>query len=119
MATNAQLLEESLLVIWSGRNADERLKVMKKIYAPDVHFYETDTTPPYVGHEAINALISKLQSQWPAGTRFELTRPSEANHAVQIGYWSLGPHGAKPIATGKDVAFIENGMIKSFYLFLQ
>jgi len=118
MATTAQLLEESLLAIWSSRNPDGRLDVMKKIYAPDIHFYETNTGDPIVGHQAINQLISRLQSEWPAESRFEITGPSQVNHSVQIASWTLGPQGAQPVATGMDVAVIENNLIKSLYLFL-
>jgi hypothetical protein len=32
--------------------------------------------------------------------------------------WALGPQGMQPVATGMDVAIIENNLIKSLYLFL-
>ena len=60
MTTPAQLLENSLLVIWNDRNADRRLEAMKNTYALDVHFYEFDTGKAIVGYTAINELISKL-----------------------------------------------------------
>ena len=118
MTTPAQLLENSLLVIWSELNADRRLEAMKKTYAPDVHFYEFNTGKAIVGYKAINELISKLQKEWPPESRFELNKPSQVNHQVQIASWNLGPHGMPPVATGVDVAVIENDLIKSFYLFL-
>ena len=118
MTTPAQLLENSLLVIWSDRNADRRLEAMKKTYAPDVHFYEFNTGKAIVGYKAINELISKLQKEWPPESKFELKKPSQVNHQVQIASWTLGPHGMPPVATGMDVAVIENDLIKSFYLFL-
>ena len=118
MSTRAQLLETSLLVIWNNRDAQQRLDLMKKTYAPDVHFYEFDTTKPIVGYTAINELISKIQSEWPPESRFELNRPSQANHQVQFASWNLGPAGKQPFLTGEDVAVIENDLIKSFYLFL-
>jgi len=118
MTTPAQLLENSLLVIWSDRNADRRLEAMKKTYAPDVHFYEFNTGKAIVGYKAINELISKLQKEWPPESRFELNKPSQVNHQVQIASWNLRPQGIQPVATGVDVAVIENDLIKSFYLFL-
>ena len=117
MTTPAQLLEISLLVIWNDRNADKRLEAMKKTYASDVHFYEFNSGEPIIGHKAINELISKLQSEWPPESRFELNKPSQANHSIQIASWNLGPQGMQPVATGMDVAVIENDLIKSFYLF--
>ena len=115
---SAQLLENSLLVIWNERNADRRLEAMKQTYAPDVHFYEFNTGEAIVGHTAINELIAKLQKEWPSESRFELNKPSQVNHQVQIASWNLVPQGMQPVATGMDVAFIENDLIKSFYLFL-
>ena len=118
MTTTAQLLEHSVLVIWSDPNADRRLEEMEKTYAPDVHFYEFDTGKAIVGYKAINELISKLQREWPPESKFELNKPSQVNHSVQIASWNLRPQGMKPVATGVDVAVIENDLIKSFYLFL-
>ncbi len=118
MTTPAQLLENSLLVIWNDRNADRRLETMKKTYAPDVHFYEFNTREAIIGHIAINELISKLQKEWPPESRFELNKPSQVNHQIQVASWNLGPQGMQPVVTGMDVAVIENDLIKSFYLFL-
>ena len=117
MASPAHLLENSILVIWSEPNADRRLEEMEKTYAPDVHFYEFNTEEAIIGYKAINELISKLQKEWPPETKFELNKPSQVNHQVQIVSWNMGPHGMPPVATGVDVAVIENDLIKSFYLF--
>ena len=118
MTTTAELLEHSLLVIWNDRDAERRLEEMKKTYAPDVHFYEFNSKEAMVGFKAINDLISKLQKEWPPESRFELNKPSDVNHQIQIATWTLGPQGKPPVATGMDVAVVENDLIKSFYLFL-
>ena len=118
MATTAQLLEDSLLVIWNDRNSNNRLEFMKKTYATDIHFYESNDGNAIVGHQAINELISKLQAEWPIEFQFELNKPSQLNHQTQIISWNLGPKGASPVATGMDVAYTENDLIKSLYLFL-
>ena len=118
MATTAKLLEDSLLVIWNDRNADNRLEAMQRTYAPDIHFFESNTGEAIVGHKAINELISKLQAEWPIEFQFELNKPSQVNHTTQIISWNLGPKGAAPVATGMDVAITENNLIKSLYLFL-
>jgi hypothetical protein len=118
MATTAKLLEDSLLVIWNDRNADNRMEAMHKTYAPDIHFFESNAGEAIVGHKAINNLISKLQTEWPIEFQFELNKPSQVNHTTQIISWNLGPKGAAPVATGMDVAITENDLIKSLYLFL-
>jgi hypothetical protein len=91
---------------------------MKKTYAPDVHFYEFNTGNAIVGYTAINEVISKLQNEWPPESKFKLNKPSQVNHSVQIASWNLGQEGKQPVATGMDVAVIDNDLIKSFYLFL-
>lgn len=118
MQTTAKLLEDSLLVIWNDRNADNRLAAMQQTYAPDIHFYETNTGDPIVGHTSINDLISKLQAEWPVEFQFELSKPSQVNHTTQVISWNLGPKESAPVATGMDVAIIENNLIQSLYLFL-
>ena len=118
MTIKTPLLEDSLLVIWNDRNADSRLAEMKRIYSPDIHFYESDISSGIVGHEAINGLIAKLQVEWPMEFQFTLTRPTRHNHNVQVASWNLGPQGETPVASGMDVAEIEGDLIKSLYLFL-
>lgn len=116
--TPTHLLEDSLLKIWNERDEQQRLKVMNQIYAPNIVFYETDAGPAIEGHQEINELIKKLQSQWPPEFAFTLTKPVVINHGVSQVSWTLGAAQAAPAATGMDVAIIENGLIKELYLFL-
>jgi hypothetical protein len=118
MESTAQLLEDSLLVIWNDRNAENRAAAMKDIYAADIMFFETNDGPAIKGHQAINELIVMLQAQWPAEFTFELTAPARVNHQVQHIAWRLGVPGQPPVATGMDVAVVENGRIASLHLFL-
>ena len=118
MTNTAQLLEDSLLVIWNDRNADRRLEAMQRIYAPDIRFFEGDAAAPVIGYQAINELISNLQTGWAAEFQFELHKQPQANHGVQLISWGLGVPGAPPVATGSDVAVIESNLIQSLYLFL-
>lgn len=118
METSAKLLEDSLLVIWNDRNAGNRLNAMKQVYAPDISFYESNDGPAFTGYQAINDLITKLQSQWPVEFRFELNAPSKVNHGVQHISWNLGVPGQTPVATGIDIAIVEHHKIKSLHLFL-
>lgn len=91
---------------------------MQAVYAPDMAFFEGPGAEAIIGHQAINELISKLQAGWPAEFQFALTKPAQANQAVQLVSWHLGAAGASPVATGSDVAVVENSLIKSLYLFL-
>ena len=118
MANTAKLLEDSLLVIWNDRDAQRRLEAMKDIYATDIIFYETNDGQAIEGYQAINDLITALQSGWPLEFQFELTAPLRVNHQVQHISWNLGIPGQTPAASGMDVAIIEDQKIKSLHLFL-
>lgn len=113
-----QLLEDSLLKVWSERNDAQRLDVMQRIYAADIVFYETDQGEAIKGHQAIDALIKTLQSQWAPEFVFSLTRPAVMNHGVSHVAWTLGAAGAPPVASGMDIAIIKNGLISELYLYL-
>lgn len=113
-----QLLEDSLLKVWSERNDELRLKTMQQIYATDIVFYETDTSPAIIGHQAIDSLIKKLQKQWPLDFVFTLKKPVVTNHSISHVSWVLGVALATPAASGMDIAIIESGLIKELYLYL-
>lgn len=112
------LLEDSLIQVWSERDPAKRLNAMKRIYADDIIFYESDSGPAFEGHQAIDSLIGKLQEQWAPDFVFTLTKPVVINHGVSQAAWTLGNPGASPVASGMDIAIIENGLIKALYLYL-
>lgn len=118
METTAKILEDSLLVIWNDRDAQRRLSAMQNIYADDMAFYESNDGQAIIGHEAINNVIAGLQSQWPDEFKFELLSPAMMNRQVQYITWRLGVPGSEAVATGADVAIVEDGKIKSLHLFL-
>ena len=118
METSAKLLEDSLLIIWNDRNAENRLEAMKVVYDPEIEFHETNEGQAITGYQAINDIISALQAQWPPEFKFELIGAAKVNHQVQHIAWNLGTPGQAPAASGMDVALIKNHKIKSLHLFL-
>ena len=118
METLSTLLKDSLLLIWNNRNSAERIALMEKTYASDITFYESDNSEPFIGKESIDSLIQKLQKDWPADFEFTLTENPKSNHNVQQISWQLGIPGQQPVASGMDIAVVENGRIKVLYLLL-
>lgn len=114
----AHLLEQSLVEIWSERDDTRRMEAMKQIYMPGIIFYETDAGEAIIGFDAINTRIIKLMRQWPDGVVFHFKSGAEVNHNVIKIAWTLGLSAESTIATGMDIAIIENGLIKVLYLFL-
>ena len=117
MENAAQLLEDSLLKVWNERNDKIRIEMMRKIYSADIAFYESSESPAFVGHQAINDLIGKLQAQWPIEFNFTIAS-SMINHDAQYVSWTLGASGEPHVASGADIAIVENDKIKSLYLLL-
>lgn len=115
---STQLLEDSLLKVWSERDDEQRMAVMKRIYAADIVFYEADNGPAITGHQAIDSLIKKLQDQWPPEFVFTLTKPVVINHGVSHAAWTLGAAHSTPAASGMDIAIIKDGLINKLYLYL-
>ena len=118
MPATAQLLEDSLLLIWNDRDADRRLALMPRVYAPDMAFFESNTGPAIVGYAAINALITQLQVGWAPDFVFSLSQPAQVNHQVQHVAWTLGAPGQPPVASGMDVALVAEERIVALHLFL-
>jgi len=114
---NSIILQDSLLLIWNNRNAADRLSLMENIYASDIHFYESDNSKPFVGFESINNLVEKLQQEWAPDFEFVLIETPKCNHNVQHISWKLGT-SELTVATGSDIAVVEDNKIKSLYLFL-
>lgn len=111
------LLERSLLELWNERDSIRRLELMQEIYAPDIIFFESDTTE-INGHEAINNTIAGLQANWSADFAFRLVSPATNNHNFIHAAWTLGSANATPVASGRDIAIVKNGFIQSLHLFL-
>lgn len=118
MDSTLNLLQDSLMHVWNNRNPVERRDVMKKIYAPDIEFFENKDSAPFVGIEALHSLIDKLQLNWPPDFEFKIQKPVETNHNVQHVSWTLGPAGQPAVAKGMDIAIIDGDRIKALYLFL-
>ncbi|MEO6315280.1 MAG: hypothetical protein ABIU63_08545 [Chitinophagaceae bacterium] len=112
------LLDKSLEEIWNERDDRRRMDAIKRIYHPDILFYEKNTEAPISGFDAINTRIIELFQHWPAGFAFQFKTGSEINHNIIKKSWTLGLTEAPPFITGMDIALVENGLIKALYLFL-
>ena len=118
MSETTNILEQNLLQIWNQRNYVERNKIMKKLYSPECIFYESDNSNGIIGIEAINDYIEALQKNWQPEFSFEIDLPGVINHEVARVSWKLGIPDVSIVAKGTDIAYIENGLIRKLFLFL-
>ena len=112
----ALLMEENLAQVWSQRDASLRMKSLQSLYADDAGLY-------HVGHQttglaAINDSVSNLHNNMPREFVFFKLKPVVINNNVGRLIWGMGANSESPVATGMDVAFFEDGKIKSLYVFL-
>ena len=110
------LLEKNLKQVWSERDEVRRMKTIESIYANGSILY-------HVGHkteglEAINKSATAVLSNMPPNFVFTKLKPIIINNNIGRAIWGVGPEGQAPVAAGMDIAYFENGKIKSLYVFL-
>ncbi|SEK80305.1 nuclear transport factor 2 family protein [Parapedobacter koreensis] len=112
----ALLLEKNLAQVWSERDASHRIESIRTIYAINSGLYHVghQTT----GYEAINDSVSKVLANVPATFSFFKLQPIVINNDIGRLIWGMGPNIESIVATGMDIAFFEDGKIKSLYVFL-
>lgn len=112
----ALLMEENLKQVWSERDEARRMKAIESIYAKDAVLHHVDNRTD--GREAINKNVTSVIGKMPPDFVFGILKPIIINNNLGRLIWGLGPEGKPPVATGMDIAILENEKIKSLYVFL-
>lgn len=112
----AQLMEDNLNLVWNERNAEIRPKAITKIYASNANMYHVGDQ--VTGIDAINNSITATLKNLPTDFVFTKLKPTIINNNIGRLIWGAGTKGQLPVATGMDIAYFENGKIKSLYVFL-
>jgi SnoaL-like domain len=101
---------------WNMTDQGERRKLIGEVWADEAEYI--DPLAQARGHEAIDATIAAVQTQFP-GWVFTLAGPVDAHHQQARFSWNLGPEGAEPHVVGSDVAVIDaDGRISTVLGFL-
>ena len=101
------------LTIWNERNAEIRDASGKEVYDKNVQ-----VIAPFAvtnGYEELSYLIGALLTKYSDYAK-TLSKPIDEHHGVVRVSWMIG-NADKPIATGQDVIVVENGKIKTLYVF--
>ena len=112
----SQIMEENLLKVWSERDSSLRLNAIQDIYAENGSLFEFGEETS--GFDAINEHVTKLYDSIPPDFVFTQLKPADINGKIGRLVWGVGPRGHDAVQTGMDIAHIENGRIKSLYVFL-
>ena len=112
----AQMMEDNLNQVWNERNASTRLKAIERIYTTEANLYHVGDQ--VTGLDAINDSVTATLKHLPADFVFTKLKPVIINNSIGRLIWGAGPKGQPSAATGMDIAYFENGRIKSLYVFL-
>ena len=113
--TVERLMHRSLLDVFNERNAERRAVAIAAVYSADVTFYEADDAVR--GPAALGARVQQLLDGAP-GWVFRPAAVASVNHDLGRLTWHFGPDGAPAAVTGTDVAIVEDGRIRSLYVFI-
>ena len=110
------LMQAHLTRVFGERDGSRRLGALKEIYAEDAVVYEPDATAR--GYEAIAAALKVLYARRRSSSVFPASGPALGHNGVARLHWRAGPPNGSSAVTGTDVAFVENGRIRSLYVFV-
>ncbi len=101
------------LSTWNSPPGDARAASIAGVYAEDVFVGEPDAA--YTGHGGVEQAISGLQGALP-GMSLSLRGGIQTAQDMSTYAWELGPGGAPPVATGRDVIIVADGRISRVYV---
>lgn len=115
MAEPIDAMVDLHLAVWNGPAGAGRDTAVAELYAPDVLVAEPDRARH--GHAGMDEAVSALQAQFP-GTVITRTGPIQVVQDLVTYPWTLGTPGEPPLASGRDVLVVRDGMIASLYVVL-
>ncbi|WP_211461030.1 nuclear transport factor 2 family protein [Collimonas silvisoli] len=110
------LMQTNLARVFGERDAEQRIKAIRKLYAEDAVLYEPQASVK--GHAAISEAVTELLASLPRDFVFSAAGRAVGHHGAGRLQWCSGPPDGKVVVTGTDVAFFEGGLIHALYVFL-
>jgi hypothetical protein len=110
------LMQANLVHVFNEREADRRRAALRELYTEDATLYDPETVA--TGREAISAAIDSLLASLPPDFVFTPAGHAVGHNCVARLFWRAGPPDGAVAVTGTDVAHIEDGRIKSLYVFV-
>ena len=116
MATVAELMHRNLLDVFNERDPARRARAIAETYAADVVFHDPEGS--VTGRAAVQAKAQALLDGAP-GFVFAPRGPVYTS-ADSLGAlaWKFGPADGDPVATGMDIALVQDGRIATLHTVL-
>jgi hypothetical protein len=116
MATVAELMNQNLFGVFNERDPERRARAAAAAYAEGVVFHDPEGS--VTGREALDAKAQALLDRAP-GFVFAARGPLYTSAGALGGLaWQFGPADGDPVATGMDIALVENGLIHTLHTVL-
>jgi hypothetical protein len=111
-----QLMRSNLSAVFSEQEPDSRIRAIEELYVTDPTLYE----PVEIvrGRQAISDTVGRLLASLPSGFAFTVAGPAVGHHDMCCVQWRGGPPGDPAMISGSDVVQLEDGKIKSIYVFI-
>jgi len=110
------LLQSNLSAVFSEREPVARMRAIEIFYSTDPTFYEP--VDVVRGRQAISDTIDRLLASFPPDFAFTVSGPAIGHHDRCCVQWRGGSPGQTALVSGTDVVEVENGRIKSIYVFI-
>ena len=110
------LMQHNLTGVFSQQDALLRRQVNESLYTSDATLFDPETAVQ--GWDAISNAVTTLLARLPPGFAFHATGPAVGHHGAGRLCWRAGAPGSPSVLTGIDVAHVQDGRIKSLYVFI-
>ena len=107
-------LQRLHVISWNEKDADQRIELLKMIYADDIKMYDRDMI--FEGLSAISDFIGKLITEDPA-YHFAAAKPIETLQGSARLFGNIQTSAG--LLNSMDFFLIENGKVKHLYAFLE
>jgi hypothetical protein len=111
-----QLMRSNLSAVFSEREPASRIRAIEELYVADPTLYEPVETVR--GRQAISDTIGRLLTSLPPDFVFTVAGPAVGHHDMCCVQWRGGSPGSLAMISGSDVVQLEDGKIKSIYVFI-
>lgn len=109
-----RLMEENLLAVFNERDADARLAVIRRNYAPHVRWSDAEET--VVGHDRLHEKAQALLDGPLAGLDFVQAGPvHQVANMGHLNFEVYAPSTTDVLIAGFDVALVEDGVIAQLF----
>jgi len=116
MSTIPELMQRNLLGVFGERDAERRAAAAADTYAEDVVFADPEGT--VIGREAVGAKAQALLDGAPGFVFAARGALHESAGSLGVLAWEFGPDGGDPVATGMDIALVQDGLIATLHTVL-